>query len=650
MRTHTNDFMTALKTFGREIDAKLTYQSTTTSYILTTESGDNIETEALEDLGTEKGPVIYDNTSLNRVTPLFKTELFRTVMKGVEIDCNNTIPKGTWINVQFGVKVNGVFEYIDYGNYLVYKEPQYNADTKSYVFTAYDKMIESMVKYDDNPLTVTYPITYENMIIAICDHFGWEYDLTGLVNADVNITADRYSDNGMTYRDILEDLCPSSMGNFMFDVNDTFIVKYPTETNETITDENLKDVNVTIGKKYGPVNSLVFKTADDVTLNSLQDSGSIATDGLTEINIKDNILLNSTDGENFIANMFIKLDGLEYYIYDISTTGLCIFEPSDRFTINHNSTDYTVLMLNDTTNITQGLKEDCYVDEPEETTQEYVTSTPSDKAIKKAVIQVNNNTGEVFLKVDNNGNIVSCYLGTKASKGSLFSVNADNIDFSSFEFNLSTTNLSIISDYIEITNAGIKLKNGAEIIGENGAITNLMFSGLETDLGFYGTDLGDGPAVYKHPVVININIPSDFVITEAIVRLVHIPIKRLVDVQTYWCNARKVKLYNVTDFSNLYYQTLGLLTEPFYHLLTLSEIPDAFGTNGFTAQTPSDNSHITEVVDSIDIKDSLQSGMTNMLLLQSDDTLPVLESADMYQKTGRVFATINILGYRKYEA
>jgi hypothetical protein len=39
-----------------------------------------------------------------------------------------------------------------------------------------------------------------------------------------------------------------------------------------------------------------------------------------------------------------------------------------------------------------------------------------------------------------------------------------------------------------------------------------------------------------------------------------------------------------------------------------------------------------------------------MLLLQSDDTLPVLESADMYQKTGRVFATINILGYRKYEA
>jgi hypothetical protein len=651
MRTHTSGFTNALKTFGREINATVTYQSTTTSYILTTESGDNIITEDEYDLGTERGPVVFDNTSLNRVTPLFKTDLFKTIMKGVELDCNSTLPKGTWINVQFGVKVSGTYEYIDYGNYLIYKEPQYNADTKSYVCTVYDKMIESMIKYDDDPLIVTYPITYENMLIAICDKLGWDYDLTGLVNASVEITEDRYSENNMTYRDILDDLCPASMGNFMFDVDDTFIVKYPTETSETITDENLRDVNVTLGKKYGPVNSLNIKTADDVVLNYEKDETSITNDGLTEINIKDNILLNSIDGTNFITDMFTKLNGLEYYLYDISTTGLCVFEPLDRFTINHDSVNYSVLMLNDTTNITQGLKEDCYVDEPIETTQEYETSTPTQEQTKKAIKRININANELFLKVDNDGNVVSCFLGQKTNKGSLFSVKADNIDFESYSFDLATNDISIISDNVDITNDGIKLKNGATIVGGDGVLSNIQsatfgrFANYDF-LGFEEILTSSGNEWQNRDLSLDVYIPSDFTITEAKITLFHTPADWWYFDGSYieqWGYSRNIKLYSSTATQN-YKFVMGYYSEYQLQLadLNLTEVSNAFGSSGYTATNTSGST--LQVTTSIDIKNSLSSG-NNKLVLRSAVSSPT-STADGLSKTGMARAVINVLGYK----
>jgi hypothetical protein len=651
MRTHTSGFTNALKTFGREIDAIITYQSIDASYILTTESGDNLNTEDEYDLGTERGPVIFDNTSLNRVTPMFKTDLFRTVMKGVEIDCNSSLPKGTWINVQFGVKVSGTYEYIDYGNYLIYKEPQYNADTKSYAFTVYDKMIESMVKYDDNPLSVTYPITYENLIIAICNKLGWDYDLTGLVNASVEITEDRYLENNMTYRDILDDLCPSSMGNFMFNVNDTFIVKYPTETSETITDENLRDVNVTLGKKYGPVNSINIKTADDVVLDYAKDETSITENGLTEINIKDNILLNSVDGTNFLTDMFTKLNGLEYYLYDISTTGLCVFEPLDRFTINHDSVNYSVLMLNDTTNITQGLKEDCYVDEPIETTQEYETSTPTQEQTKKAIKRININANELFLKVDNDGNVVSCFLGQKTNKGSLFSVKADNIDFEAYEFNLSTNDISITSDNVDITNDGIKLKNGATIVDSRGSLGNLQYQsdGQYENYGWLGFNHNLALDTYTNKdVSLEVVIPDNFTITSAILTLYHTPIYwyDFESATQFWGYSRNLKLYKVTGNSN--YQFNMAYASEYETILStgsLTEISNAFGASTYT---PSNTSGATqEEMDTVDIKTALSTGRQK-LIIRSSEAVPTTNTVSC-QKTGMARAVINIIGYYNYD-
>ena len=94
MKAHTSSFKEQIKTMGRELDSKITY----------TLNGVNVE------LGGEQ---------LNSITPTYQGALLKSVMKELDIDSNVYIPVGTILNYQFGVKVNGEYEYINYGNYVV---------------------------------------------------------------------------------------------------------------------------------------------------------------------------------------------------------------------------------------------------------------------------------------------------------------------------------------------------------------------------------------------------------------------------------------------------------------------------------------------------------------------------------------------------
>lgn len=667
MRTHTSGFTEALKTNGRELDSKITYQTVDGYYTLTTENGYYINTESLQDLATEKGPVVYAGEYLNSITPIFNVNMFKTVMKCIEIDCNYEMPSKTWLNAQTGVKVSGSYEYVDLGNYFINDTPKYNADTKSYFQTAYDKMIESMIKYDDSPLGVTYPITLKNYIIAICNKFLWSYTLpTTFPNQDTEIISDLYIGLGLTYRDVLDDICPATMGNFLFDINDIFTIKYPTETSEVIDDESLKDINVTFGRKYGPVNSLVLSRAEDSDNIYSQNLSSISENGLTEYKIKDNILLSSGIRDNFIDEMFTQLDGLEYCLYDISTVGLYIFEPLDRFAINHNEVDYSVLMLNDEIDIAQGLTEQCYVEEPEETTTDYTTSAPTDKSIKNAVILTNKNAGQIILKVNSDGKIVQAELNADAENGSEFNVKADNINFESYTFDLATEGINITSDNVDITNNGIKLKNGAELIGADGILTLFQFKGrvVKTDmvsidyglLGFEGIIDGETVTGYiKTAIVFDVYVPDNFTIKEAKITINHFPleVKNFSGVVVGWGYARKIKAYKTIDVTNIYRSYAPMSEYTDVETESYSEISGVLGVNGYTPSSPSAENHILENYISEDLKESISSG-SNRLRIESSDT-PILTGTDenkldtLAVMSGMVFATLNVIGYYKYE-
>ena len=95
MKAHTSQFKENIAKFGRELDSKITY---------------TLNNEEVE-LGSGQ---------LNSITPHYEGAILKSVMKQLDIDSNVEIPLGTILRYQFGVKVGNEYEYIDYGNYVVY--------------------------------------------------------------------------------------------------------------------------------------------------------------------------------------------------------------------------------------------------------------------------------------------------------------------------------------------------------------------------------------------------------------------------------------------------------------------------------------------------------------------------------------------------
>lgn len=457
MKRVSNKFRNSLRGI-RRLSAIVGYYTDDSYFILTTEDNKPLQTEDGNNLvTTETGIVEYDEGVINNVNPLFNTSLLKTTCKSVQIDCNNKIEVGTKINVRIGVYIpeNDDFEYVNYGDYYIIDEPVYQADTKSYLITAYDKMVQSMVDYDSNPLNITYPISHKNLIKAICDKLGWEEELGDYDCATTLINEDIYSGQGLTYRDILDDLNGAMGGSLMFALDNQLICKQPTETNLIIEDDDLKDTNVDFGEKYGPVNALTISSNKDVIIDNREDSTSIQENGKTEFKLNDNLLM-IKQSDDFIDDLFNKIDGLEYNIFDVSSTGILILEPLDIFTFRHDGVDYKTIMLNDDIQLSQGLAENLYVEKPEETESEYVAIDKNERKLNNAMISIDKANAEILLKADSNGRIVQARLDADADDGSVFEVKADNIKLEGY---------TTINDGFSVDLEGNATMRGAKIIG-----------------------------------------------------------------------------------------------------------------------------------------------------------------------------------------
>lgn len=672
MRTHTSDFKTNISTFGREISATICYYTTEAYYNLVTENGDYLTTENGDYLVTEKGYLTVDNEYIYNIKYGFSTDLFKTVMPYLQFDVSYSIPKNTQVCFKLGVKVGTTYEYLDYGYFYIYDTPNYNADTKSYTHIAFSKMIDSMIKYSSEPLTVSYPISHKNLLIAIFNKLNWSYNLPTYANEDVLINEDLYSTIAdITYRDILDDLCPATVGNLLFDKDEILQLKTITETSDIIDDEFMSSVNVALGKKYGPVNSLVLSRSEDSDNIYRRDDSSITTNGLTEYKIKNNILLSSEDREDFIQNMFDDLNGLEYYLCDYKSTGICYYEPLDRYTISNNSISYTTIMLNDEQNITQGLNENIYIKEPQETVTDYSTSSPTDKDIKNAVIIANKNNAEIVLKVNSDGKIAQVKLGTNADDGTEITIQADQVNLtatdvinllSGNEINLASKNITIKSDNFNVDASGNLTCTGAtltggilkigtkEIFNTSGVLTLLQFPSAsgDTPLGWFW----DGTNIINEAINIAYIIPSNFVVVNAYVSVYHIPCYTNTSGGYKWGYSRAVKLYTLNNTGLYFEKTFGTISLPQYGEMTSSEVytdgtsTNAFGSSGFTADVANATTHNAQTVKSGNISTRFTANTSGMLIVKSSSIRPTTD-VQVAEQTGQGFATLNIIGYYK---
>ena len=284
MKTHTNNYKENIKLFGRQITSKITFNTT-----------------------------ILGDEELNSITPVFQGSLLKSCMKELDIDSNVDIPVGTILRYQFGLLVGNEYEYIDFGNYVV-KSSEKQEDLNSYKIKCYDKLLYSMKNYDDVIPEVTYPITLKNYLSTIATSIGLTLKTGDFANQDKIITQELYRGLGYTVRDVLDEISEATGGVICLTLNDELEVRYPVETNDIIDEEYLKEDNVGFTKKYGPINSIVLSRSAESDNVYLRDEESITTNGLTEIKIIDNQIMNFNNRSEYLQGILDKLDGLTFWM------------------------------------------------------------------------------------------------------------------------------------------------------------------------------------------------------------------------------------------------------------------------------------------------------------------------------------------------
>ena len=431
MKAHTSNLKNQIKTMGRELDSKISY----------TLNGVNVE------LGKEQ---------LNSITPTYQGALLKSVMKELDIDSNVYIPEKTILNYQFGVKVNGEYEYINFGNYVVYKAEK-QEDTNSYKLTCYDKMLYSMVDYEK--MNITYPISIRDYIKAICDKLGLTFANASdtFANYDKQIQNELYLDEdenslGYTFRDVLDELSQVTASCICINENDEVEIRYINDTGDTIDEEFLKDVNVKFGEKFGAVNTIVLSRSADSDNVYYPET---LPENPYEFKISDNQIMNFNDRSDYLPDIYEKLNGLEFYINDFSSTGICYYELLDRYNVKIGDNTYSCVMLNDEINITQGLEENVFTEMPEETQTDYTKADKTDRKVNQTYVIANKQKIEIELMTR---------------------------EINSVKNNLSNNYYNIEQSNVLIQNATDGLMNTFSSIGGNNLIRNSYFYEYENGL------------------------------------------------------------------------------------------------------------------------------------------------------------------------
>ena len=409
MKLHTSEFKNEIKEFGRQIDSIITY---------------TINNETTE-LGDEE---------LNSVTPRYEGAILKSIMKQLEIDSNIEIPVGTIINYHFGVKVRDEevdeevkndyrknYDYINFGNYVV-KEVEKKEDADSYIIKCCDKLLYTMVDYTS--LDITYPITIDNYIKTICDHFGYEFKnyQTVYPNHDKEISRELYltynqetekwDSLNYTFRDVLDELAQVTAGTICVNEDDDKLeIRYINDTEDVIDAEYLKNINVNFGEKYGPINTVVLSRSagSDKIYKSFPDD--LPDEEKNAIEISDNQIMNSDNRDEFLSDILDELKGLEYYINDFSSTGIGYYNLCDKYNISITKYDesteeettniYSCIMFNDEFSVVQGdVSENIHTDIPKTTETEYKYADTTDKRINRATLIVDKQNQEIIARIE----------------------------------------------------------------------------------------------------------------------------------------------------------------------------------------------------------------------------------------------------------
>jgi len=371
MRTVSADFLAAVTAPVKEVTGRLVVDATTSDYIT---SADDLIKFTVEGVAAGVGKSV-----MRKLTATY-------------LGTRNLIDKE--IQVEFGVMVSGAYEYVNMGSFLI-STCEVAEDKGSTTITAYDLMIYTMTKYDPNAFT--YPTTVGALYTKIASLCGLEVETAAIPFASLAIDIDLYANiSGTQYRNIIEDI--AILGGQIAIINEDGelalrSLKTPTNTVKTLTYAELKKFK--LKGKYGEVNSLVLSRQPQEDNVALQDTTSIDANGLTEIKIANNEIIDK-QRETVATDIFGYYDGLTYYPFEATTIGLGYFELGDKHIIQDNDANaYQIRIMSHKLTVDGSLVETIMSSEPTKTQTNYAIAGGLDNRVKNTEIIVDKQNQQI---------------------------------------------------------------------------------------------------------------------------------------------------------------------------------------------------------------------------------------------------------------
>ncbi len=434
---------------------------------------------------------INENNDLKSIVIRQEASLLHTVLRQAEVvHFGNVNYLDKTVNLGIGLVLpdNVSVEHIDYGSFKVY-EREISKGSEETRLKLYDKMYESLLSWDATTLDgVDTPFTLLELLQAICTKLSWTLGTTSFTNDSMVIDTDVFTDAVTTYREVLEMIAEASGTIMYFDVDDELKLRQVDEDKsspvETIDANQLEKLS--IEPSWGPINSVVLSRMPQEDNIVYKDDGSIATHGLTEIKIENNLIVDA-ERETWIEPIYTALGGVELYPFDALISGLGYLQIGDRITLQDQfGQNYSSVVLGLETKLTGGFNERVYAKVPDKSTTDYNTAGIVGQMIRNTQIIVNKQTGEILLITEGlDGAIAQINLTTEALTASvnqalaLGDVNQDNIA----DLQTALTELELTAEGLELAVTGIGgtnlLKNS---VGLKGNVVEWQNYDLDGDL------------------------------------------------------------------------------------------------------------------------------------------------------------------------
>lgn len=307
----------------------------------------------------------------------FDGTLFKTIMKQVEItDKAANQLKDKDINFKYGLYINDAFQYVDLGNFYI-KDMEDDKKKEEITVIGYDRMIRFMKTFKQSELQLTYPCTIIRLVQKMCEVCEVGLYSTNFFNSDLTVAEDFFTNQEITYRDVLEKIAETTLTTVFIKENKLYFCKSSNVVVQRLDKSYIS--NLVVKEKFGPLNALVLgRGSTEDNIESI-DETSISQNGRCELRFDENEFIQE-QREKVIDNMFEQIKGLEYYSYEASDLGVMWLEPCDCIELgDRNDNFYKTFYLKANITINTGITSNSEADIPNQANTEYKVTSKEEK-------------------------------------------------------------------------------------------------------------------------------------------------------------------------------------------------------------------------------------------------------------------------------